>query len=193
MRDGVDPVLLVSALRAPTGQLAPLIELIIRQAGAVHGQERRRVPQVDRHGRQYYVHSLVLKCLDDADEVVFVMAVNTRHAGVIVGDTAVREHLHAFPLELLHRIGRPDLQDQAVQRLPDPCALQCLDSPDQGNVLQEILIERARAVRTYNLVVPHQDDGKVGRVVRKRVRNRVNHVRVDRGHGRIDHLDVSRR
>ena len=49
MRGGLVPVFLISALCAPTSQFTPLIELIVRQSGAVHGQERRRVSKIHRH------------------------------------------------------------------------------------------------------------------------------------------------
>ena len=80
------------------------------------------MPEVHWHGGQYYVDPLVAKRLNDAYEIVFVVIINTCHARVIVRDALVSKHLHAFPLEILLRIGRSDLQNEAVQGLPDPCA-----------------------------------------------------------------------
>ena len=55
------------------------------------------------------MHPLVLKSVNDVGQVVLIMTVDTLHARVILWDTVVRKHLHAFPLKLLHRICRPDL------------------------------------------------------------------------------------
>ena len=139
------------------------------------------------------MHPLVTERLYGTDKIVLIVAINAFHAGIIVRDAIAGEHLHAFPLEFLLRIRRPHFQDEAVEGLPDPRALERLDSPDSRNIAEEILIKRAGAIRTDNLVVAHQDHGEVGGIVRDRLRNGVDHMRVDRRHGRIDDLDLSRR
>ena len=55
------------------------------------------------------MHPLAAKHLNDVCKVVFIVAINAFHARVIVRDTVIGKHLHAFPLEVLLRVGRPDL------------------------------------------------------------------------------------
>ena len=149
--------------------------------------------EVGRHRRHQHVHPFAPKRVDNVREVVLVVAIDTSHARVIMRDAVIGEHLHAFPLELLHCIGRPDLQDESAQCLPESRALEGLESPDHVDVGQEVLVERAGTIRSDNLVVAHQDDGKVGRVLRQRFRDRVHDVGIDRRHGQVDDLDASRR
>ena len=67
-----------------------------------------------------------------------------------------------------------------------------MNSPDQSDVCQEILINGAGSVWANNLVVTHQDDSKVGGVFRDRFCNGVNHVGIDRGHCQVDDFDSPR-
>jgi len=136
--------------------------------------------------------TLATQDFDDVCEVVLVVAVDAFHARIIVRDTMAGEHLHAFPLEFLLCIDRFDLLHETIERLPDPCALQCLDAPDKRDVCQEILVECAGAIWADNLVVAHQDDREVGGIVRDRPRDLVDDVGIDRRHGRVDNLDSFR-
>ena len=80
------------------------------------------MPEIDGHRGQHDVNALVAEDVDSIDEIVFVVAVHTGHARVIVRDTVLGEHLHAFPLQFLLRIGRTGLLKKAVESLPNPRA-----------------------------------------------------------------------
>ena len=81
------------------------------------------MPEIYRHRGQSDVHPLVAKRRNNVGKVVFVVAINACHARVIVRDTVIGEHLHAFPLEVLHRVSWPDALNEAVQGLPESCTL----------------------------------------------------------------------
>ena len=81
------------------------------------------MPEIYGHGRQQYMHTFTAKRFNDVRKVVFVVAIDTRHARVIVRDAMIGKHLHAFPLEILHRVGKEylaELLQSPRYRLYDP-------------------------------------------------------------------------
>ena len=102
-----------------------------------------------------------------------------------MGYLVLLEHRHAPPLPSLRRLREPG------QELADPSGAKREPQPDEAAIVGEPGEHRARPVGTDDLVVPQVNHRHLGIDGVEVVDDLAHDVGVDRGHGRVDDLDVA--
>ena len=173
------------AAREGQAQRPLLLELwqFLGRERAMLGGERRAVPQVHRHRAHDDFRARRVALVNNRIQIFAEVLMHPRHARIIALHLLLEKHLHAAPLHGAARAEGTEPLHEAKLLHPQRRA----NKTQSRHLLPK---HRAAAERSHHFVVAHVDDPHVAFQRPAVLRDFADDVRVDRGHGHVDDLEL---
>ncbi len=151
--------------------------------------KRRAILEVHRHGGDNHRRPGAPADAANIAEIPPEIVINRPQTRIVGRNPMAHEHLQALPLRRSVS-ARPAASNHVAQQLSDPRRFQPDAAAYEAQARQRLLKDGAWSVGPHHLVVAHVDDKQVGLAGRAVAGDLTHHVRVDRRHRGVDHLEL---